>query len=523
MAHPQMHRTKPPPVEMGHIANQINAMPVAPAAESQKREIVAKLNDLAAQMKAWAAQVEGFASHLNTLSVQSSKYPPSPSDTQYSSRGAPTNGQSYAYIPQQYAGSQQYQFQTHQPQYSQPGRPHSADYSGTQLSQVSPVPHGPGSATPTPDELEKTGKRRRRTDSTRRKKDPLAPKRPPSAYILYQNDVRKQMQDKHPGLSYSDVLGKISESWQTLEESRKKVYLDMVERDKLRYEDEKTRYNAGQDIPTRPIPRRPLSSLRAPSDPSPDADAEVEPEPEGDEELEEEQEEQVQPDAKRSKHASTYEVQSERPAGQSPESPSQSQPSEASNQSEYPQSECTPQTPASALPHQVAFPQLGPQLAYSQHVTMPQHAGYAGSSHPSQPSPQGGQATLQTTRTTPAPQPQGVHLSPQVTHISPRVAHSVPQMPHANPPAMHNSPNMSHTSPSPRLSHPSPQGAHVPPQVTNATPHITHPSPRIVHTSPQQAHLQLQPQPRDPNSIMQQIPHLIRVSPPNMNPNGPGA
>ncbi|CAE6527940.1 unnamed protein product, partial [Rhizoctonia solani] len=165
--------------------------------------------------------------------------------------------------------------------YSQP-----ADY------KVSPVTPGPSSTTPTTEELEKTGKRRRRTDSTRKKKDPLAPKRPPSAYILYQNDVRKQMQEKYPDLSYPDVLGKISESWQTLEESKKKAYVDMVERDKLRYEDEKTRYNAGQDIPTRPMPRRPLSLLRAPSDPDPDVDAEVEPEGDEEEELEEEREEQ---------------------------------------------------------------------------------------------------------------------------------------------------------------------------------------------------------------------------------------
>ncbi|KAF8603536.1 putative nucleosome binding protein, partial [Ceratobasidium sp. AG-I] len=96
--------------------------------------------------------------------------------------------------------------------------------------------------TPTPEAPEKSGKRRRKTDGPKRKKDPLAPKRPPSAYILYQNDVRKEMQDKYQGMLYSEVLGKISESWQTLEESKKKVYLDMVERDKLRYEDEKLRY-----------------------------------------------------------------------------------------------------------------------------------------------------------------------------------------------------------------------------------------------------------------------------------------
>ncbi|KAJ1308391.1 hypothetical protein OPQ81_004097 [Rhizoctonia solani] len=512
MAHPQMHRTKPPPMDMGHIANQINAMPVAPAAESQKREIVAKLNDLAAQMKAWAAQVEGFASHLNTLSVHPQKYPPSPSEAQYSVRGAPTKGQSYnAYIAQQYSGSQQYQFQTpHQQQYSHSGRPQSADYAGAQ--KVSPVLLGPGSTTPTTDEAEKTGKRRRRTDSNRKKKDPLAPKRPPSAYILYQNDVRKQMQDKYPELSYSDVLGKISESWQTLDESKKKVYLDMVERDKLRYEDEKTRYNSGQDVPTRPTPRRPLSSLRAPSDPDPDADAEVEPEAEGDEEedLEEEQEEQAQPDAKRSKLGSTYDVQPERPVGLYSEPQSQSQPSEAPNQPGCPQSQRTPQAPGFVLPqqaHQVGFPQPAPRLPYSHQVTESQQTSYTGSAsslHP-HPSPQAGDVALQATRTTPTPQPQSAHASPQLAHVSPQAAQTAPQAAYPNSPVAHTA-NVSHAPQSPQHVHPSPQVTHSSSQITNTIPHITHPSPRPVHASPQQ------------------MPHLTQVHQSGMKPlSGPGA
>ncbi|CAE6397180.1 unnamed protein product [Rhizoctonia solani] len=511
-----MHRTKPPPVEMGHIANQINAMPVAPAAETQKREIVAKLSDLAAQMKVWAAQVEGFASHLNALPVQPQKFPPSPSEIQYSSRGTPNNGQPYnTYIVQQYGNSPQYQFQTQQ-QYSQPGRPESADYTSARLSKASPVPLGPGSATPTPDELEKSGKRRRRTDSTRKKKDPLAPKRPPSAYILYQNDVRKQMQDKHPELSYSDVLGKISESWQTLEESKKKVYLDMVERDKLRYEDEKLRYNAGQDIPVRPVPRRPLSSLRVPSEPDADADAEVEPEPEGDEEEEiEEEQEQAQPDAKRSKLGSTQPAQ---PIGQTLESPS-SAPSELG----YSQPQHTSRAPVPLphqQPHQVVFPQPASQLPFSQHATMPESANYGHSISPIQPrtSPQARHPLIPITHTTPIPQPQGALLSPQISNASTQATGATAaQTTHATPPIMHNSPSISQASP-PRQGNSSPQSTRLSP---NDTPHITHTSPHLVHASLQPAPTQ----PRNSNPIsMMHIPHLTQVPPPATNlPGGPAA
>ncbi|CAE6428987.1 unnamed protein product [Rhizoctonia solani] len=518
-----MHRTKPPPMEMGHIANQINAMPIAPAAESQKREIVSKLNDLAAQMKAWAAQVEGFASHLDTLSVQPQKYSPSPSEARHSSRGAPNSQPYKAYTAQPYNGSQQYQFQTPYHQYSPSGRPQSADYPSAQLSKISPVAPGPGNATPALVELEKPGKRRRRTDSTRKKKDPLAPKRPPSAYILYQNDVRKQMQDKHPNLTYPDVLGKISESWQTLEESKKKVYLDLVERDKLRYEDEKTRYNAGQDIPTKPIPRRPLSSLRAPPDIDPDADPEVEPEGDEEEEPEEEQEEQVQPDAKRSKLGSACEAQPERLVEQRPGSRSESQSSKASHQSGYPDSQRTPQTPASALhqTHQAGFPELVPQHPHPRHATAPQHPSYPNPVS-SQLPPQTEHATLHAARTTAISQTQGVHSSPQPAHASPQVAHATFQM--AHPLIMHTSPGVSHPSSSPELAPPPSHGAHVSPQAINTGLQTTHPSPRHVNTSPEQAHLQPQPQSQNPNpSSTVQLPHLTRVPPPEMSsPSGPG-
>ncbi|KAG9074986.1 hypothetical protein FS749_013417 [Ceratobasidium sp. UAMH 11750] len=121
------------------------------------------------------------------------------------------------------------------------------------------------------------------------------------------------MQDKYPELSYSDVLGKISESWQTLDETRKKMYLDMVERDKVRYEDEKLRYNMGQDIPTKPTPRRPLSALRAASDPEIDAEVEGE---EGEEEAEGAEQDDQEPGAKRTRLEGTGETLADAPAGQ---------------------------------------------------------------------------------------------------------------------------------------------------------------------------------------------------------------
>ncbi|PWN37068.1 uncharacterized protein FA14DRAFT_9579 [Meira miltonrushii] len=57
-------------------------------------------------------------------------------------------------------------------------------------------------------------------------RDPNAPKRPPSAYLLFQNEIREDMRQQFKELSYSDVLGKISEAWKNLTDEQRKVYND---------------------------------------------------------------------------------------------------------------------------------------------------------------------------------------------------------------------------------------------------------------------------------------------------------
>lgn len=55
-------------------------------------------------------------------------------------------------------------------------------------------------------------------------KDPNAPKRPPSAYILFQNEVREAMRKEHPGNTYKEVMGIISQAWKDLPEGTRKIY-----------------------------------------------------------------------------------------------------------------------------------------------------------------------------------------------------------------------------------------------------------------------------------------------------------
>ena len=67
------------------------------------------------------------------------------------------------------------------------------------------------------------GKKRKRQVKEKKPKDPNAPKRPPSAYLLYQNQVRKEVQAANPNMAYSEILTYISRAWGQLSDKDKKV------------------------------------------------------------------------------------------------------------------------------------------------------------------------------------------------------------------------------------------------------------------------------------------------------------
>ncbi|PWN51901.1 HMG-box, partial [Violaceomyces palustris] len=72
----------------------------------------------------------------------------------------------------------------------------------------------------------KISKAQRRKE--KRLRDPHAPKRPPSAYLLFQNEVRQEVRKKHPGMPYAEVLGKVSEAWKALTDEQRKIYQDQT-------------------------------------------------------------------------------------------------------------------------------------------------------------------------------------------------------------------------------------------------------------------------------------------------------
>lgn len=61
------------------------------------------------------------------------------------------------------------------------------------------------------------------TKRKRKVKDPNAPKRPASSYIMFQNDIRKDLKEKNPQLNNVDLLALISQKWSEMSEEDKAV------------------------------------------------------------------------------------------------------------------------------------------------------------------------------------------------------------------------------------------------------------------------------------------------------------
>jgi hypothetical protein len=67
------------------------------------------------------------------------------------------------------------------------------------------------------------GTKEKKPRKKREKKDPDAPKRPPSAYLLFQNEHMQQLRDEHKDLPYRDVLKLVAEKWRELSDADKQV------------------------------------------------------------------------------------------------------------------------------------------------------------------------------------------------------------------------------------------------------------------------------------------------------------
>jgi len=83
----------------------------------------------------------------------------------------------------------------------------------------------------------------RNENAQQKPKDPNAPKRPASSYILFQNEVRKELKERHPELSNADLLSLISEQWKSMSDEQKETYNQAMKTAKAQYSEDKKAYD----------------------------------------------------------------------------------------------------------------------------------------------------------------------------------------------------------------------------------------------------------------------------------------
>ncbi|EDK41147.1 hypothetical protein PGUG_05245 [Meyerozyma guilliermondii ATCC 6260] len=78
--------------------------------------------------------------------------------------------------------------------------------------------------------------------TTRKKKDPDAPKRSLSAYMFFANENRDIIRAENPGIAFGQVGKLLGEKWKAMNADEKVPYETKAEADKKRYEKEKAEY-----------------------------------------------------------------------------------------------------------------------------------------------------------------------------------------------------------------------------------------------------------------------------------------
>jgi len=92
----------------------------------------------------------------------------------------------------------------------------------------------------------------------KKKKDPNAPKRPLTAYMLYSQEVRPGLKEKNPGKSVTDIAKLIGVQWNNLPQTQKNKFVTRAAVNKEKYDKEFAVYKTEKD--KHAAPKRPRTS-----------------------------------------------------------------------------------------------------------------------------------------------------------------------------------------------------------------------------------------------------------------------
>ncbi|KAK0490498.1 hypothetical protein IW261DRAFT_1432364 [Armillaria novae-zelandiae] len=75
-------------------------------------------------------------------------------------------------------------------------------------------------------------------------KDPNAPRRPASTYLLFQNEMRKTTKQDHPSIGFHELTSLLTKMWSEMSVAEKQTYVDQHDALTKKYEEEMTAYKA---------------------------------------------------------------------------------------------------------------------------------------------------------------------------------------------------------------------------------------------------------------------------------------
>mmetsp|Transcript_19326 Transcript_19326/g.23917 ORF Transcript_19326/g.23917 Transcript_19326/m.23917 type:complete len:593 (+) Transcript_19326:132-1910(+) len=82
----------------------------------------------------------------------------------------------------------------------------------------------------------------------RKRKDPTAPKRSPSAFLFYAQDRRKRVKAENPGMSFQDVSRLMGEMWKREDNSVKQPYIEREQLDRAKYNRDTADWKRRQEL-----------------------------------------------------------------------------------------------------------------------------------------------------------------------------------------------------------------------------------------------------------------------------------
>lgn len=95
-------------------------------------------------------------------------------------------------------------------------------------------------------------------------KDPKAPKRGLTAWIIFTNEQRQKFKAENPDKSTTELTTLMSQEWRNMTDGEKKKYVDLSEVDKQRYLKEKEDYESSSDTSDTEAPKKKIKDPDAP-------------------------------------------------------------------------------------------------------------------------------------------------------------------------------------------------------------------------------------------------------------------